>query len=280
VSSSIHIAFILSLCALLSCSAPETESNVLAEAYGNKLYADELNELIGESVTQEDSVFITQEYINQWLSKQVLLHKAEEVLSEVEKNKEKQLENYKADLLTFEVLNKLATQSVDTSFEESELEEYYEENEEDFELAQNILKINFFKIPEQTNGVSKLWDKFKKDDKAVYAQLKSISEKRGNYYVDKTNWVYFDDILKEIPITTYNQENYLNNNKFIRFNDNGYTYFIKIIDFKIRSDKSPFSLERQNIKDVLIMKRQQEMVKEIETKLIDEAYNNKEIKRF
>jgi hypothetical protein len=262
----------------MSCSAPET--NVLAEAYGNKLYADDLKDLIGESVTQEDSVFITQEYINQWLSKQVLLHKAEEVLSEVEKNKEKQLENYKADLLTFEVLNKLATQLVDTSFEESELEEYYEENEEDFELAQNILKINFFKIPEQTNGVNKLWDKFRKDDIAVYAQLKSIGEKRGNYYVDKTNWVYFDDILKEIPITTYNQESYLNNNKFIRFNDNGYTYFIKIIDFKIRSDKSPFSLERQNIKELLIMKRQQEMVKEIETKLIDEAYNNKEIKRF
>ncbi len=273
-----HIAFVLSLVSLMSCSAPET--NVLAEAYGNKLYADDLKDLIGESVTQEDSVFITQEYINQWLSKQVLLHKAEEVLSEVEKNKEKQLENYKADLLTFEVLNKLATQLVDTSFEESELEEYYEENEEDFELAQNILKINFFKIPEQTNGVNKLWDKFRKDDIAVYAQLKSIGEKRGNYYVDKTNWVYFDDILKEIPITTYNQESYLNNNKFIRFNDNGYTYFIKIIDFKIRSDKSPFSLERQNIKELLIMKRQQEMVKEIETKLIDEAYNNKEIKRF
>ena len=277
-ASSFHIACVTALLALIGCSAPET--NVLAEAYGNKLYADDLKDLIGESVSQEDSVFITQEYINQWLSKQVLLHQAEEVLSEVEKNKEKQLENYKADLLTFEVLNKLAMQLVDTSFEESELEEYYDENEEDFELAQNILRINFFKIPEQTNGVSKLWVKFKKDDKEAYAQLKAISEKRGNYYEDKTNWVYFDDILKEIPITTYNQENYLNNNKYIRFNDNGYTYFIKIIDFKIRSDMSPFSLEKNNIKELLIMKRQQEMVKEIETKLIDEAYNNKEIKRF
>ncbi len=277
-ASSFHIAFVTALLVLIGCSAPET--NVLAEAYGNKLYADDLKDLIGESVSQEDSVFITQEYINQWLSKQVLLHQAEEVLSEVEKNKEKQLENYKADLLTFEVLNKLAMQLVDTSFEESELEEYYEENEEDFELAQNILRINFFKIPEQTNGVSKLWVQFKKDDKEAYAQLKAISEKHGNYYEDKTNWVYFDDILKEIPITTYNQENYLNNNKYIRFNDNGYTYFIKIIDFKIRSDKSPFSLEKNNIKELLIMKRQQEMVKEIETKLIEDAYNNKDIKRF
>jgi len=278
VASSFHIAFVTALLALIGCSAPET--NVLAEAYGNKLYADDLKDLIGESVSQEDSVFITQEYINQWLSKQVLLHKAEEVLSEVEKNKDKQLENYKADLLTFEVLNKLATQLVDTSFEDSELEEYYEENEEDFELAQNILRINFFKIPEQTNAVNKLWVKFKKDDKGACAQLKEISEKRGNYYEDKANWVYFDDILKEIPITTYNQENYLNNNKYIRFNDNGYTYFIKIIDFKIRSDKSPFSLEKNNIKELLIMKRQQEMVKEIETKLIEDAYNNKDIKRF
>ena len=125
-ASSFHIGFVTALLALIGCSAPET--NVLAEAYGNKLYADDLKDLIGESVSQEDSVFITQEYINQWLSKQVLLHQAEEVLSEVEKNKEKQLENYKADLLTFEMLNKLAMQLVDTSFEESELEEYYDEN--------------------------------------------------------------------------------------------------------------------------------------------------------
>lgn len=268
----------LSILVLMGCSS--SEGDVVAEAYGNKLYAKDLKDLVGKSATSEDSVFITQEYINLWISKQVLLHKATEILSEAEQNKEKQLAEYKVDLLSFEVLNKLALQVVDTNFNDIELEEYYNENEEDFELAQNILKINFFKIKEGSPDAENLWQKFKKDDETAYTELKALSKKGGNYYLNKTNWVYFDDILKEIPINTYNQEHYLNNNKYIRFNESGFLYLIKIIDFKIRSDISPFILEKENIKDLLIMKRQQEMVKEIETNLVEEAYNNKDIKKF
>ena len=92
--------------------------------------------------------------------------------------------------------------------------------------------------------------------------------------------MFFDDILKEIPINTYNQEHFLSNNKNIKIADDGFVYFVKIYDFKIRSSISPFSMERENIKDILRMKRQKEMVNSIETKLLDEAYSKQKIKTF
>jgi hypothetical protein len=39
-------------------------------------------------------------------------------------------------------------------------------------------------------------------------------------------------------------------------------------------------MESGNIKDILIMKRQQKLVRSIETKLLDEAYSKKQIKTF
>lgn len=263
----------------VACNEPN-KGVVVAEAYGNKLYEDELLSLVSENISKEDSVFITKEYINVWLRQQVLLHQAEQLLSLEEKDKSKQLKEYETDLLTYGVLNKLALTELDTSFIESELEAYYEENTTDFELSQNIIKIRFYKISNEVQDIDLLWSSFKYGDKTIFPKLKYLSEEDGNYYTNDSTWVYFDDILKEIPINTYNQEHFLNNNKNIRLKDGEYVYFIKIVDFKIRSTTSPFSLEKENIKQILLMKRQQELIKSIETKLVDEAYSKKEINVF
>ena len=264
---------------LVSCSS-EPKGELLAEAYGNMLYDTELKNVISAEVSNEDSVFMTKEYIQVWVTKQVLLAQAQKELTDKEKDKTAQIEQYRTDLLTYEVLNKLALQELDTSFDDAELDNYYEDNKNEFELSQNIIKIIFFQIPENSEDINLLWSSFKSNDQSIYGKLVALSEQGGNYYTDKTSWVYFDDILKEIPINTYNQEHYLNNNKFIRFNDGSFVYFIKIIDFKIRSTTSPFSIERDNIREILLMKRQQKLVRSIETKLLNEAYSNKEIKIF
>ena len=264
----------------MSSCTQEPEGVVVAEAYGKTLYLSDLEKVISDKATFEDSVFIAKEYINVWLGQQVLMHKAELLLSPTEKDKSKQLADYKMDLLSYEVLNKLALQELDTLFSDEELQAYYDENRDEFELSQNIIKIIFYKIPSNADDFNLLWSSFKAGDESINGKLKSLAENGGNYYLNEDAWVYFDDILKEIPINTYNQEHYLNNNKFIRLNDGDDVYFIKILDFKIRSSTSPFSMERQNIKEILVMKRQQQLVQSIETKLIEEAYNKKEIKTF
>jgi len=265
---------------LLGACSPQPEGDLVAEAFGNKLYSAEIAKVVGDDLTFEDSVFITKEYINVWLSKQVLLNKADEVLTAAEKDKSKALEQYRLDLLTYEVLNKLANQQLDTSVDEEELQEYYDNNSDEFELSQNILKIIFYKIPRSTKDANMLWSSFKAGDESVTGMLKDLAKENGNYYDDDQSWVYFDDILKEIPINTYNQEHYLNNNKYIQLDDGDMVYFIKILDFKIRSTTSPFSMERSNIRDILVMKRQQKLVRSIETKLLDEAYSKKQIRTF
>jgi hypothetical protein len=224
---------------LCACSPEPKGDDVVAEAFGNKLYATEISKVIGDDLTYEDSVFITKEYINVWLSKRVLLNKADEVLTDAEKDKSKALEQYRLDLLTYEVLNKLANQELDTSIDEAELHEYYDNNVDEFELSQNILKIVFYKIPKSTEDADMLWSSFKAGDGSILGALKVLAKENGNYYDDQS-WVYFDDILKEIPINTYNQEHYLNNNKYIKLDDADMVYFIKILDFKIRSTKNEY----------------------------------------
>ncbi len=277
--SKLQNIFLASIIVLAACSK-ENKGNVIAEAFGKKLYDTDLATLINENTTFEDSVFIAKEFIHMWLSQQVLLNQAESTLSLAEKDKTAALEQYKNDLLVYEVLNKLSLNELDTSFSEGELDEYYNDNLEEFELSQNIIKVNFFKIQEDSKDKDLLWSNFKENDESIYGKLIQLAKNGGNYYVDKSNWVNFDDILKEVPINTYNQEHYLNNNKYIQLNEGKFVYFIKIIDFKIRSTTSPFEMEKENIKNILLVKRQEELIKSIETKLVDEAYSDNKVKIY
>ena len=274
-----NILSILTICSIIACDS-NTSGKVIARAFGNELYDTDIADLISDDASYEDSVFFTKEFINIWVSKQVLLNEAERILDAQEKDKSKELEAYKHDLLSYELINKLVRQEIDTTFSDEELELYYEDNKNEFELTQNIIKLIFYKVPLNSKNLDLLWSSFRTNDQSIYPTLLSLSKRGGNYYENGNSWVFFDDILKEIPINTYNQEHYLNNHKYIRIIEGDFIYFIKINDFKTRSMLSPFVLEKRRIKEILLNKRQQELQRSIESNLLEKAYSNNHIQLF
>lgn len=274
-----NILSILTICSIIACDS-NTSGKVIARAFGNELYDTDIADLISDDTSYEDSVFFTKEFINIWVSKQVLLNEAERILDAQEKDKSKELEAYKHDLLSYELINKLVRQEIDTTFSDEELELYYEDNKNEFELTQNIIKLIFYKVPLNSKNLDLLWSSFRANDQSIYPTLLSLSKRGGNYYENGNSWVFFDDILKEIPINTYNQEHYLNNHKYIRIIEGDFIYFIKINDFKTRSMLSPFVLEKRRIKEILLNKRQQELQRSIESNLLEKAYSNNHIQLF
>ncbi len=274
-----NILSILTICSIIACDS-NTSGKVIARAFGNELYDTDIADLISDDASYEDSVFFTKEFINIWVSKQVLLNEAERILDAQEKDKSKELEAYKHDLLSYELINKLVRQEIDTTFSDEELELYYEDNKNEFELTQNIIKLIFYKVPLNSKNLDLLWSSFRANDQSIYPTLLSLSKRGGNYYENGNSWVFFDDILKEIPINTYNQEHYLNNHKYIRIIEGDFIYFIKINDFKTRSMLSPFVLEKRRIKEILLNKRQQELQRSIESNLLEKAYSNNLIQLF
>lgn len=274
-----NILSILTICSIIACDS-NTSGKVIARAFGNELYDTDIADLISDDASYEDSVFFTKEFINIWVSKQVLLNEAERILDAQEKDKSRELEAYKHDLLSYELINKLVRQEIDTTFSDEELELYYEDNKNEFELTQNIIKLIFYKVPLNSKNLDLLWSSFRANDQSIYPTLLSLSKRGGNYYENGNSWVFFDDILKEIPINTYNQEHYLNNHKYIRIIEGDFIYFIKINDFKTRSMLSPFVLEKRRIKEILLNKRQQELQRSIESNLLEKAYSNNHIQVF
>lgn len=253
----------------------------MASVYGEELYASEISAALGSISSQRDSNAAVKEFVNAWVKRQVLLHEAQEKLSDEEKDKSLQLDQYLNDLLVYELEQKIIGQKLDTAVSDLEINRYYNNNRSNFELKENIVRMIFFKLPSDLPKIDKLWSQFQKGRKEDLEDLTLTAvETGGNFFRDEDVWLSFNDLVKEIPINTYNQENFLNNTKVIRLNDNKFVYFVKILDFKIRNSASPLEFERDKIKNIILNKRKVSTVQRYEEELIRKGEENNKIKKF
>jgi hypothetical protein len=259
-------------------SGEEVSDEIVAEVYGSKLTKNKLLMDLEDKFAGADSAVLVEEYIKSWVRAEVLFAKAEDELSVAEKDKEAMLRAYYKDLLTFELRQKLLSRHLDYEVSEEEIATYYEKNKSNFELKENIVRLIFFKLSDKTPNLNRLWQKFvqggsKNLEEITYAAING----GGNFHRDADVWLRFNDILKEIPITTYNQENYLSNHKLIQLSESGFTYFVNISDFRIKNNVSPLEREKERIKTIIINRRKGTLLKQLEDQIVNEAYNSNKV---
>ncbi|MDP4266549.1 MAG: peptidyl-prolyl cis-trans isomerase [Bacteroidota bacterium] len=264
---------------LASCTSKKGDIK-LARVYGDYLYLSDISDVFPKGISSKDSLVLLNNFINNWVQQRVTLHEADNKLSDKEKDFKKQIDDYRNSLIIYNYEKKLID-NIDTVVSPTEMEKYYLANPDNFQLKDNIVKVYYVKLPLQVKNTQKIKKLMKSDSESDKKELEEYCKKNAvNYYFDDTAWLLFDDVLKEIPINTYNQEEYLKNNKYIEFKDKDYYYFLKINDFKIKESLSPYIFEKENIKNIIINLRKTKSIKQIEDNLYKKAMTNKDVEVF
>lgn len=268
---------------LISCKSAtvDTREGLVATVGKHSLYIDDVLAGIGDNFNPTDSIAMVNEYVQQWVREKVLLTKAEESLTSQERDKSSLINQYYTDLLIYELEQKMLSDRLDTLVDLEAIQAYYDNNQKNFELKENIVRLRFFVIPKVVKNHDKLWQRFTEGGEKNLEALARICElSKTNYFYQDTTWLSFNDVLKEIPITTYNQESYLNNHRLVRLEEKDFSYFVEILDFKVKNNTSPFDFEKDRIKDIIIHKRKVELLQQIESEIVEEAYRNNKIEKF
>lgn len=261
----------------------DEDKNRVAIARANKmyLYADNIKDIVPEGVSSKDSLELIKKYIDNWIRESLVIQKAESNLTDEQKNVEKQLQDYRNSLITYVYEKELVKQKLDTLVSPEEIELYYNNNQNDFELRDNIIKVIYVKVNKKAPGIDKLRSLYKsdiiKDREALASYCHQFAE---NFYLDDNSWLLFDDLLKEIPIQTYNKELFLQNNRFVEVSDSLYSYFLNIKGFKIRNSTSPLSFEKENIKNIILNKRKLQLITKMKEDVYNDAANTKKIEIY
>ncbi|HET6227189.1 MAG TPA: hypothetical protein VFF27_12970 [Bacteroidia bacterium] len=271
------------LLVLIACNrkkenAADQNRKVIARANTAYLYEDDIKDLVPFGSSAKDSVELIRKFIDNWIHETLVIQKAESNLPEDKKNVEKQLQDYRNSLIAFAYEKELVAQKLDTVVTEKEIEEYYNNNKANFELKDNIIKVIYIKVNKTAPEMKKLKEWYKSDEPKDKEQLASYCHQfAANFYLDDSSWLFFDDLLKEIPIQTYNKELFLQNNRFVEVSDSLFNYFVNIKGFKIRNSLSPISFETDNIRNIILNKRKLQLITKMKEDVYNDAVNNNKI---
>ena len=271
------------LVAASSCSWLKNRKNddILAVAYDKYLYRSELAGLTPLGIAVNDSLEITKQYIDNWVRQQAILNHAEKNLEADQKDFNKQLETYRNSLIVYAYESELIRQKLDTVVSDSEILEFYEDNPANFLLHENIIRFRYVKIPEiDKTGVTakkarQLLLSKKKEDQENLLDLcdKSMITCR----LDDGNWIPFNEFINEFSLDISDQEGFLANKSFLEANDSLFVYLIKIVEYKTRENTAPVELVQDKIKNLILNRRKSLLLKNMQTKVFDEALRNKRI---
>ena len=266
----------------ISCSGGEDKGKLLASVNEAELHEDELRSYLEDiHYDRKDSAEIASEFVDQWVKDEILVQEAKKNKNIDPDKLERKVKTFRNDLYILELEEELINERLDTNISDAEIQKYYDNHQQDFQLNDYLVKVLYLKVPVDAPDLDKISYQYKLrketdiNDIEVYAKIYA-----SNYYYDEDNWIYFDDLLKEIPLYDINKDRFIMKLSKTRFEENGYYYFLNIIDYKLKNTTSPLSFEKNNIKERIINIRIKDLREEIKNEIISKAYNEGTVKVY
>lgn len=272
--------FFLSLnsCSLFTGSTNEVP---VARVFDRYLYPSDMDEAIPDGSSDKDSIVLAKRYINTWVKDQLMLSRAEQALTEEQKDFEKQLAEYHRSLLIFSYRQKLLQQKLDTVVKSGAIESYYRANSSNFILGQDVIKGTFIKVPLSSPRLDELrrWSYTNGEE-----ELDKIEKYCINYaekYSDfNDTWIYFSSIKSQLPMTISQPSRYLRYNKNIETTDSMYRYFLHISDHLPEGEMTPLEMVADDIKNIILNKRKIEFFQDLEQRVYDDGVSRNQFEIY
>ena len=258
------------------------EGEPIARVHDSYLYLEDIESLLIEGVSKEDSILRVNNFINQWAT-QKLLESGAELNLPIEKQEEfnKLVNQYKSDLFIKAYLEGLVKQNIDTVVSQNEANEVYLRNKETFKLNEELMKFRYINVNENIDGIEEIKKRFKNfnyEDKRI---LDSISLQFKAYSLNDSIWIKVDQVYKNIPILNLkSKEEVLKNSNFIELQDTIGLYLMQIKEVLHRNDIAPIEYVMPTIKQIVINKRKLEFIKQLEKDITKDANKNNEFEIF
>ncbi|MBK8845131.1 MAG: hypothetical protein IPO27_00695 [Bacteroidetes bacterium] len=246
----------LAISMLASCKNPfslnETESTSkikIAQVHDFALYTDEILKVLPEKLSPADSIKFLKAYVDNWTREKVLLHKASQGEDASNETIEKQVEEYRKSLILYNYERTVVLRMLDTIVTDDAIQEYYDNNQANFQLKENITRCLYARFPRNVKNLQKFKQWLMSNDENSRQQVDNFCFQHAtDYFLNDDVWMPFTDIMMRTGIKTYNQEQFLQYTKVIDIPDSNSNMVVKFFDFKIKESMSPLSFETENIK--------------------------------
>ncbi|MEM7514168.1 MAG: hypothetical protein AAF388_24805 [Bacteroidota bacterium] len=267
----------------LSCNKNvPVEQEVVATYKGEKLYREEVNQylpfqIVSDTARIEDSTRLADKYVQRWIKDRLMADQARSQIQDLDEKIQYQLDNYKYQLIQQEYINQVLRQQLNTNVSDSEVENYYQQNQDKFKSKAPYYSFFHIRTPVLNPYQQVAW--MRSAESSDINRLKEWAEGEGESVMIKLDSTFlpnqeiilagegfFGDITRIRKKTVYN---YFTNQ------DEKYYNFIKVLDVIEAGEVKPLSLCRNEIVQRILSKRKNRLIEQTESDLWQKAQKNK-----
>ncbi|QQS30091.1 MAG: hypothetical protein IPM47_03835 [Sphingobacteriales bacterium] len=252
---------------------------LIARSGNAKLYRSQLTGMVNPETTAQDSIQIINQYVENWVRRQILLQQAEFEPNNQMPGIEQQLQDYKESLLIHNFEQQMLGAFADTLINQDEIASYYEQNKTNFLLEDNILKAAFVITPKGETRKDSVKLLLKKTDEFSQQTLDNLTKKHQWPSSLPHSWKTWDDLKKQIPLED-NDFNLISRNRFYQNSDAVNSYFLSAEAVVSRGEPAPLDYCMTEIKKIIVHKRSLEYLRQTKNRYYKEALNKGLIEIF
>lgn len=270
-------AYLLIVLSFISCDYFKQEEQQIPVARVNDsyLYKTDIQDLISENTTVEDSTLIVSNYINRWATQQLLIDQAKINLSEEKQEGYNTLvRDYKNDLYTEAYKSAIVTKQLDSTVSQTELEDFYALNKANFRLNELLLKVRYVHVDENFSDLKQTKEKLVRYNEEDRKDLTAAGIMFKSFNLNDSVWVKQEALVRALPVLKDKAEQVLKKSNFTQLQDSLGLYLVKIQDVLKTNDIAPLSHIKPTIKQIILNKRKLELIKNLEKDITKDAIKN------
>jgi hypothetical protein len=239
---------------LFSCA--ENRDTKICKVGDQILYETELNDRISLLLGDFSDEEAKEKVIEEWINQQQVALEIEKSSPEVKTANEMRVQDELMQLNLFELENIFITENLDSIISNQEIQKYYNSHRENYKAESFIVRALYIKIPDTLAPMLNIDKHFLlKNDKDMKEIKKIANLYATNFYFEEERWIYFDDLVREISISTNKKEELVKSRGKAIFKENGETHYINVLDFRTKSISSPMEIERAGIRRHILKRR-------------------------
>ena len=271
--------FIFISCEYLGLEKKDTDQRVpIATVYDQKLYKEDIEDLLPKNINKKDSVVLVRSIINNWATKELLLRKAVENNSQNDNTEiNKLVTDYRQALLINGYKERLIKQQLDTIISEQEISDYYNENGKNFRLNEELIKTRLLHFSSDLIDKKEVIQLFKKGSIQDLEALEMRQLSFKYIMLNDSVWTPLEHVMLKTP---FSRDNLLKKTKFLQKEDSLGVYLIAVKDVLKRNDLAPKSHIKSTIQQMILHQRKLQLIRDIEKIIVKDAIQNKSFQMY
>ena len=275
-------SFFIVWCMLACTQQPMgKDTQYVAKAGDNLLTREEVRLSIPQGVSSADSLLYANHYINQWIKNALVYELAQENLGDEKAEINRLVENYKESLVKYRYMARMVEERVSAQISESDMQRYYDENQDRFILDRSIIKGLSVKVPADAPNLNDIKKWYKSSSQSSLESMEKYSLQNAisfDYFYDR--WIDFDKAIENIPINIADSRDFLTKNRTLEVTDSTYCYLLNVTEYVPKGKIAPYEYARKMAKEILINARKMDFQKEFEENLYLDAVKSGKVTFF